>query len=74
MLLKPEFTEIGLTLLSLGVLFFYHFQLYRQVRSNPLTTAVGLTNHASLLINVPQRCKTVAPSSRFCGIVPSHVG
>jgi uncharacterized membrane protein len=46
MLLKPEFTEVGLTLLSLGVLFFYHFQLYRQVRSNPLTTAVGLTNHA----------------------------
>lgn len=54
MLLKPGFTEIGLTLLSLGVLFFYHFQLYRQVRSNPLTTAVGLTNPASLLINVPQ--------------------
>jgi len=46
MLLKPEFTEIGLTLLSLGVLFFYHFQLYRQVRNNPLTTAVGSTNHA----------------------------
>jgi uncharacterized membrane protein len=46
MLVKPEFTEVGLTLLSLGVLFFYHFQLYRQVRNNPLTTAIGLTNHA----------------------------
>jgi len=46
MWLKPEFTEIVLTLLSLGVLFFYHFQLYRQVRINPMTTAIGLTNHA----------------------------
>ncbi len=46
MLLQPEFTEIGLTLVSLGVLFIYHFQLYRQVRDNPLTTAIGLTNHA----------------------------
>jgi uncharacterized membrane protein len=46
MLLKPELTEVALTLLSLGMLFFYHFQLYRQVRNNPLTTAIGLTNHA----------------------------
>jgi hypothetical protein len=33
--LKPEYTEIALTLLSLGVLFSYHLQLYRQVRNNP---------------------------------------
>jgi uncharacterized membrane protein len=46
MLLKPEYTEIGLTLISLGVLFIYHLQLYRQVRNSPLTTAIGLTNHA----------------------------
>jgi uncharacterized membrane protein len=44
--LKPEYTEIALTLLSLGVLFSYHLQLYRQVRNNPLTTAIGLTDHA----------------------------
>lgn len=44
--LQTEFTEIGLTLASLGLLFFYHFQLYRQVRANPLKTAIGLTNHA----------------------------
>jgi len=36
MLLKPEFTEIGLTLLSLGVLFFYHFQLYQAGTQQPL--------------------------------------
>ena len=46
MLLRPEFTEIGLVLISLGMLFFYHFRLYRQVRNNPLATAIGLTNHA----------------------------
>jgi uncharacterized membrane protein len=46
MLLQPEFTEFGLALVSLGLLFFYHFQLYRQVRENPLTTAIGLTNYA----------------------------
>jgi len=34
MLLQPEFTEIGLTLVSLGLLFIYHFQLYRQMRDN----------------------------------------
>jgi uncharacterized membrane protein len=44
--LQTEFTEIGLTLASLGMLFVYHFQLYRQVRANPLKTAIGLTNHA----------------------------
>jgi uncharacterized membrane protein len=44
--LKPEYTEIALTLVSLGLLIIYHFQLYRQVRRNPLTTAIGLTNHA----------------------------
>lgn len=44
--LQSEFTEIGLTLASLGMLFVYHFQLYRQVRANPLKTAIGLTNHA----------------------------
>ena len=41
MLLPPEFTEIGLTLASLGLLFIYHLQLYRQVRDNSLTTAIG---------------------------------
>jgi uncharacterized membrane protein len=46
MLLKPAFTEIGLALISLGVLFFYHLRLYRQVRNNPLATAIGVTNHA----------------------------
>jgi uncharacterized membrane protein len=46
MLLQREFTEIGLILISLGVLFFYHLRLYRQVRDNPLATAIGLTNHA----------------------------
>jgi uncharacterized membrane protein len=46
MLLKPAFTEIGLGLISFGVLFFYHLRLYRQVRNNPLATAIGLTNHA----------------------------
>ena len=46
MLLQPEYTEIVLTLVSLGLLFVYHFQLYRQVRDNPQTTAIGLTNHA----------------------------
>jgi uncharacterized membrane protein len=46
MLLEPKFSEIGLALVSFGVLFGYHFQLYRQVRNNPLTTAIGLTNHA----------------------------
>ena len=46
MLLRAEFTEIGLSLISLGVLFIYHLRLYRQVRDNPLTTAIGLTNHA----------------------------
>jgi uncharacterized membrane protein len=46
MLQQPEFTEIVLTLASLGLLFIYHFRLYRQVRDNPQTTAIGLTNHA----------------------------
>jgi uncharacterized membrane protein len=46
MSLRPEFTEIGLILISLGVLFFYHLRLYRKVRANPLATAIGLTNHA----------------------------
>jgi uncharacterized membrane protein len=39
-------TEIGLSLTSFGVLFFYHLRLYWQVRDNPLATAIGLTNHA----------------------------
>lgn len=34
--LKPEYTEIALTLLSLGMLISYHLQLYRQVRNNPV--------------------------------------
>jgi uncharacterized membrane protein len=46
MSLKPALTEIGLTLVSLSVLLFYHHRLYRQVRANPLATAIGLTNHA----------------------------
>ena len=46
MLLRSEFTEIGLALISLSVLFFYHLRLYRQVRNNPLSTEIGLTNHA----------------------------
>jgi uncharacterized membrane protein len=46
MLLQPKYTEIGLALISFGLLFIYHLHLYRQVRDNPLTTAIGLTNHA----------------------------
>jgi len=46
MLLQPGFTEVGFSLISFGVLFFYHLRLYRQVRDNPLATAIGLTNHA----------------------------
>jgi uncharacterized membrane protein len=42
----PAYPEIILTLLSFGVIFFYHLGLYRQVRAKPLTTAIGLTNHA----------------------------
>ncbi len=46
MFLQTTFTEIGMNLISIGVLFVYHLRLYRQVRHNPLTTAIGLTNHA----------------------------
>lgn len=46
MLFKTELTEIGLSLFSFGVLIIYHLRLYRQVRANPLATAIGLTNHA----------------------------
>lgn len=41
-----HWTEIGLTLISFGLLCGYHLRLYRQVRKEPMTTAIGLTNHA----------------------------
>jgi uncharacterized membrane protein len=46
MVLHRGLTEIGFSLISFGVLFFYHLRLYREVRDNPLATAIGLTNHA----------------------------
>jgi len=46
MVLHRGLTEIGFSLMSFGVLFFYHLRLYREVRDNPLATAIGLTNHA----------------------------
>ncbi|MGE5256858.1 MAG: DUF599 domain-containing protein [Hyphomicrobiales bacterium] len=46
MALPPEVTEVGLNTISFGLLLVYHLRLYQQVRQNPLTTAIGLTNHA----------------------------
>jgi uncharacterized membrane protein len=44
--LYPLISEIVLTATALGLLAFYHVRLYRQVQRHPLTTAVGVTNHA----------------------------
>jgi uncharacterized membrane protein len=44
--LSPIVTEIVLTATSLLLLGVYHVALYRQVRRRPLTTAMGVTNHA----------------------------
>ena len=51
--LYPLISEIVLTAAALGLLAVYHLRLYRQVQHHPLTTAVGVTNHARLMINVP---------------------
>jgi uncharacterized membrane protein len=39
-------TEFSLILVSFGLLIVYHLRLYRQVQKSPLSTAIGITNHA----------------------------
>jgi uncharacterized membrane protein len=44
--LSPIVTEIVLSSAVLLLMVIYHAALYRQVRRRPLTTAMGVTNHA----------------------------
>ena len=41
-----SFQEIMLAVLAAGVIIAYHTHLYKKVRHDPLTTAIGITNHA----------------------------
>jgi len=46
--------EIILVVLTAVVIIVYHTHLYKKVRRNPLTTAVGITNHAGFMINTSE--------------------
>jgi uncharacterized membrane protein len=41
-----HWTEFGLNLASFALLAGYHLRLYRRFRKEPMTTAIGVTNHA----------------------------
>ena len=43
-----QLTESGFILASFFLLFVYHLRLYIQVQKNPMSTAIGVTNHARL--------------------------
>jgi uncharacterized membrane protein len=45
-MLALHMEEFVLTIISMGILIGYHFQLYRNLQRYPLKTAVGVTNHA----------------------------
>ena len=61
--------EIMLVLLAAIVIVAYHAYLYTKVRRDPLTTAVGITNHARRMwVRVSLETSVTSSRYRRCAI------